>query len=100
MSSTSSGLSLTHRSRMGLVSGTARLDMGVRSECTVALKAPGLGQFPKCVSARRAPDLLRQIVHHALERIEAERLRHRGPQVGVGVDVVEDAAAVGGLEVL
>src|SRR6185503_9534733 len=49
---------------------------------------------------RGAPDLAHQVVDHPLERVEAERLRDRGPQVRVRVDVVEHQLAVGGLEVL
>ena len=45
-------------------------------------------------------DLAREEVDHALERIETECLRHRRPQVRVGVDVVDHQAAVAGLEVL
>ena len=44
-------------------------------------------------------ELTRQEVHHPFERIEAERCGHGRPQVGVGVDVVEHAPAVDGLEI-
>jgi hypothetical protein len=41
-----------------------------------------------------------QVVHHALERVETEGFGDRGTQVGIRVDVVEDAAPVRGLQVL
>src|SRR5688572_29526387 len=45
-------------------------------------------------------ELAGQKIDDALERIEAERGGHGGPQVRVGVDVVEHAASARGLQVL
>ena len=49
--------------------------------------------------ASASRQLTRQEVDHTFERIEAEGRGNRRPQVGVGVDVVEHAPAVEGLEV-
>jgi hypothetical protein len=58
------------------------------------------GAFPASLQPLASSLYRDQIVHDAIEGIEAERGGDRRPEVRVGVDVVEHAAAVRCFEVL
>ena len=78
-------------------------DDAVKSALPRHLKSVNLDASPQSREAQEAlvgPYFAGKEVDHPLERIEAEGLRHRRAQVGVGVDVVEHEAAVARLEIL
>src|SRR5580658_298828 len=43
--------------------------------------------------------LSHQVIHYSFKRVESERLPNRRAKVGIGVDVVEDPLAIGGLQI-